>query len=183
MEQPEQAPPTSTNNERNTVDHQNLVVLAARWLETKKRCSVVITEMTGGSTETADAIGWRRHTSFLVECKTSRSDFHADKKKISRRDPFHAIGEWRYYLVPAGLVAVEELPAQWGLLEVRAGKVVETKQADFFHETNRSYEIATLISALRRIGHTCPRGVAINCYTIESRAARATLGVRKETNE
>lgn len=38
-------------------------------------------------------------------------------------------------------------------------------------------ETSRLVSALRRVAHTCPAGVAVKCYTIQSDKARATLGV------
>lgn len=70
-----------------------------------------------------DAIGWRNNgASILVECKASRSDFFADRKK------FHnvancSMGSYRFYLTPAGLVRPAEVPEPWGLLEIHGARV------------------------------------------------------------
>ena len=53
----------------------------------------------------------------------SRSDFHRDKKKHFRRNPWQGMGQERWYLTPAGLLKPSDLPEDWGLAEVR-GKVI-----------------------------------------------------------
>lgn len=73
-----------------------------------------------GASESPDAIGWKNHGwSILVECKVSRADFLADLKKPHRVNPDGGMGQTRYFLTPPGLLKVDELPATWGLLEVR----------------------------------------------------------------
>lgn len=116
--------------------HADLVKKAAAWLRSKG-CKVVLTERTTGK-EFHDAIGWRPvwngvPVSYLVECKVSKSDFYADKRKKSRasykvRPAMHC-----YYLTPANLLCRNDngvpgpLPEGWGLLELdaphRAAKV------------------------------------------------------------
>ena len=61
--------------------HSELVDIAEKWLF--KRCGFAFKELTTINQETPDAIGFRSGESILVECKTSRSDFHADKKNIT----------------------------------------------------------------------------------------------------
>jgi hypothetical protein len=75
------------------------------------------------SGEQPDCIGFRSGVSCLIECKTSRSDFLADRKKRFRVDPNLGMGDWRFMLVPKGLITTEELPDGWGLLETDGRRV------------------------------------------------------------
>ena len=56
--------------------------------------------------------------SILLEVKTSRSDFFADKKKPWRINPEIGMGDFRVYLTPKGLLKPEEIPYGWMLWEV-----------------------------------------------------------------
>lgn len=137
--------------------HDDLVKRAGRWLRTTKKCAVVATELTTSANECPDAIGWSSHASFVVECKVSRADFRADQNKLFRAYPEQGMGERRYYMTPPGLVSPEELPAGWGLLEVRDRivRVVRESQrpegmwpAPF--EPNHREERRVLLSIIRR---------------------------------
>ena len=162
-----------------TITHDMLVEAAAAWL--RSRCSVVITEMAHLESETPDAIGWRSKTSILIECKASRADFLADRRKPFRRDPGAGMGAVRYYCAPAGMLKPEELPEGWGLLELRAGRLREAKQpAKKAFQRRHIAEITLLLSALRRIGQTVSPGLSVRHYVIETKC-RASLGVAKET--
>ena len=101
-----------------------------------------------------DAIGWKRAChSVLVECKVTRADFLADRVKPFRLKPEHGVGCERFYLVPAGLVGREELPAGWGLLEHR-GSRIETAHAsakNLRSATGFRYEMNLLLASLRRV--------------------------------
>jgi hypothetical protein len=144
------------------MSHCQLVKIAARWLREECRCAIVITELVTTAPETADAIGWSyggRH-SCMIECKISRGDFFKDKAKGSRR-----MGQFKYYLVPKGLITIDELPEGWGLLEYegtfprdRQSRVIETVQAPA-SKPNRANEISVLYSTiLRKCGKsTAPR--------------------------
>jgi hypothetical protein len=101
------------------VTHAFLVQLAARWLASTRKCSLVLTEFQCANiaSETPDAIGWLWGWSVLVECKVSRADFRADAAKHSRSNREHSIGQERWYLTPPGLVGAHEVPPGWGLLE------------------------------------------------------------------
>jgi hypothetical protein len=71
-----------------------------------------------------DAIGWKRAChSVLIECKVTRADFLADRAKPFRLKPESGVGGERFYLTPACLLRREELPAGWGLLEIRGHRV------------------------------------------------------------
>jgi hypothetical protein len=138
--------------------HSELVERAARWLKNTKRCGVVLAEFHSWSTETPDAIGWTGgcHNSFLVECKTSRSDFYADKKKPGRSGlrARAGIGRERYYMAPVGVLSADLVtkhqPA-WGLLEVTGRQVrVRRKPVPYGHEA-RWREMPLLYSYVRRV--------------------------------
>src|SRR5438270_4402035 len=107
--------------------HEKLVKAAVAWLR-RYRCGVVLSEQSCASGETPDAIGWKRAChSVVVECKVSRADFLADREKAFRQKPEVAMGCERFYLVPAGLLNPDELPAGWGLLALR-GREVELER-------------------------------------------------------
>ena len=138
--------------------HAQLVERAARWLKNTRRCGVVLTEFHSWSQETPDAIGWTGgcHNSILVECKTSRSDFYADKKKPGRRGlrARAGMGRERYYMAPAGILTpelVEKHQPAFGLLEVVGRQVrVRRKPIPYGHES-RFREMPILYSYVRRV--------------------------------
>jgi hypothetical protein len=109
--------------------HQKLVEYAVRWLRWTMKCKLISAEKGCWATsESPDAIGWTPlGHSVLVECKTSRSDFLADKAKPHRR--YAGMGMERWFLVPPGIVTPEDLPKNWGLIEVRKGKVYRLHEA------------------------------------------------------
>lgn len=155
--------------------HPQLIDVAADWL--RRTCSVVVTELATQGEE-PDAIGWHGTHSTLVECKASAADFRADGGKAFRRQPFTGIGQHRYFLSTPGVIRVDSLPAGWGLLEVTGSGIRVARESDAF-EANHPQEIRILLSCLRRVGHTAPKGVSIRCYTIHT-LNRASLGILAE---
>lgn len=117
--------------------HAELVLAAGRWLRGAGRCSVVLEELCAatGNGENPDAIGWYSSQTFLVECKASRSDFLADRKKSFRMEPARGMGMYRYFMAPKGLLRADEMPERWGLLEVSGRRVFRTKG----HEPGQGY--------------------------------------------
>lgn len=127
-----------------TWSHADLCALAVRWLKRPMSagghgCLVAISEARPeGNGECPDAIGFRagwNDGSVLVECKVSRSDFLADRAK-PHRQPGCGMGTWRYYMAPAGLLRVPDLPDRWGLLEVNARGHVTPLAGPAFHRHN-----------------------------------------------
>jgi len=103
--------------------HSQLVELAVRWLR-RQGCRVILHDpFRTPLAEQPDAIGWRDGLSLLVEAKTSRADFLADAQKPWRIDPAKGMGDWRFFLAPAGLLSPDELPPGWGLLEAAGARV------------------------------------------------------------
>lgn len=98
--------------------HAQLVAKAVEWLRTRYRCGVILSEQYCSTGEVPDAIGWKKQChSVVIECKVSRADFLADAAKSFRVKPEEGLGCERFYLAPAGVIKIEELPAGWGLLE------------------------------------------------------------------
>jgi len=111
--------------------HQELTKYAVKWLQ-GHGYSVALAELRNISGEEPDALGLSSGDSCLIECKTSRADFLADKKKWHRRNPKFGMGTWRYMLCPKGLLSPDEMPEGWGLLEVRGSRVYKIKGATMF---------------------------------------------------
>lgn len=132
--------------------HKEGVKRIAAWLTGTKRMAVVMAErVVTACTETPDAIAWSgRGESILVEVKVSRSDFHADKAKVFRRDEDYGVGTLRYFAAPAGVLKPEDMPEGWGLLAIHQYQVRELV-APAVKTANRVNEVAMLVSAIRRL--------------------------------
>jgi hypothetical protein len=133
--------------------HAQLVCAAVKWLRSY-RCGVVLSEQACLSGEMPDAIGWKRAChSVLVECKVTRADFLADRSKPFRHNSEKALGCERFYLMPAGLVGLEELPSAWGLLEFRRPRVemVRPSAKNLRAAAGFRYEMNLLLASLRRV--------------------------------
>jgi hypothetical protein len=110
------------------LSHDDLCLKAEKFLKSNG-FGVVFHDKFKASTphgEQPDCLGFRSGVSCLIECKTSRSDFLADRKKRFRIDPTKGMGDWRFMLTPKGLITVEELPEGWGLLETDGRRVYKT---------------------------------------------------------
>jgi len=133
--------------------HAQLVEKAVRWLRVY-RCGVVLSEQACASGEMPDAIGWKRAChSVLVECKVTRADFLVDRAKPFRQKPEKGVGSERFYLTPPNLVQTTELPAGWGLLECRRGRVemIQLSAKNMRSAVGFRYEMNLLLASLRRV--------------------------------
>lgn len=157
--------------------HQQLVVAGRAWLE--RRCHVVISEM-ASQTEEPDVIGWRQEGSILIECKASRADYRADIDKLFRLQASTAMGRLRYYLVPKGLITVDEVYSGWGLLEWGGRWIKVVKEAPPQVAYGWQSEMRLLISALRRIGGHVQDGdgCAVWSYKYQTKK-KAVLGTNQ----
>ena len=82
--------------------HSELCLIAEKFLK-RKGFGVVFHDRYQATIETGeqpDAIGFKNNVSLLIECKTSRTDFFADKKKKFRVNQGLGMGDWRFYLCP-----------------------------------------------------------------------------------
>ena len=131
--------------------HAELVQRAAHWLRNTQRCGVVTTNCWNSGIEIPDAMGWKSWYSYLIECKTSRSDFRRDLKKLSRKYDDAGPGNFRYYMCEPRIIPIEELPAHWGLLEVRPHQIRIRRHADSIaHVRVAAKERPILVSLLRK---------------------------------
>lgn len=123
-----------------SIRHHSLVQHAVRWLRNSRKCGVVLAEPSGSSYE-PDAIGWTRQGfhSIVVECKRSRGDFRADRKKLIHNDAVtdEYPGHERVFFTPSGLVTADEVPEGWGLVELRGKRVYWVKKCQKLRDTKR----------------------------------------------
>ncbi len=136
---------------KHPITHAELVQRAVKWLLGAGGCSIAFSEFSTSAIEIPDAIGFRSKWSIVIECKVSRSDFISEKNKPVRRIPKLAMGQSRYYMVPEGLIEIDDLPDKWGLLYVRERHVRVIKKSGGFADRNYMSEIGFLTSMLRRI--------------------------------
>jgi len=135
--------------------HSQLVALAAEWLRSKYGCGIVLSEQYCMAGEVPDVIGWKSSCrSVLVECKVSRSDFLADAQKPFRLAPQEGLGSKRLYMAPVGVIARDELPRHWGLLECHSREVqlaVKPGGVDLRTSVGLMKEMNLLLASLRRV--------------------------------
>ena len=143
-------PPNSSEKK-----HAQLVARAAEWLRHKYGCGIVLSEQYCASGEVPDVIGWKASCqSVLVECKVSRADFLADASKPFRLRPEEGLGSKRLYMAPAGLIAADELPRHWGLLECKGREVqlaIKPARVDLRSPVGFTKEMNLLLASLRRV--------------------------------
>lgn len=135
--------------------HNDLVKKARLWLDNSMECTVVLSELTTINPETPDGLGFKSvgGESILVECKATRADFIADKKKFFRRNEWAGMGDRRFFMVPKNLISPLEVPDPWGLVEVYPDSKIAkiTKEAIRVEESNKTAEVTMLVSVIRRL--------------------------------
>jgi len=154
--------------------HNELIELGRGWLIKSYAacapyghygCTLVLTELCAGTRygEQPDVLGYSTKTTILIECKTSRSDFYAEKNK-----PFRlleeGIGGQRWYLAPKGIIPIEALPDKWGLLEVTPDKKIHVTKYAELQPRDYHGEMNMLISTVRRLNINPDGHVAISKY-------------------
>ena len=134
--------------------HSRLVDAAVCWLRSKYRCGIVLSEQSCASGETPDAIGWKaKNRSVVIECKISRADFLSDASKPWRICPESALGCERFYLAPAQMISLDELPSGWGLLEIRGREIQIARKSkkNLRGAEGLANEMNLLLASLRRV--------------------------------
>lgn len=160
--------------------HLDLCERAIRWLSGTRMCHPVYTS-NASCAEIPDAIGWsshhRWHGSTVVECKTSVSDFHADKKKwVYYREPKYGweypgkrisqkeatinnyellerprMGDYRFFMCPPNILAlslIEKHAPDHGLLYAEGRRVRIIRDAPRREKVNYPGEIRYLRFAI-----------------------------------
>lgn len=105
--------------------HELLCRKGLSWLKNNGFSVAAVNLWAAGSRERLDCIGFRHQSSALIEVKVSRSDFFADMHKPERKRG-GGVGTYRFYLAPAGLLLLSDLPPGWGLLEWSGRGLVKT---------------------------------------------------------
>lgn len=155
--------------------HYQLCVEGAKWLHRQKwnydRCQkkpchrpelcrgckkydYVAVELCCWGSENTDVWGLGAfNDSAIIEVKTSRADFLADRKKYCRSEQAERLhqqaGRMRWYLCPEGVIRSDELPEKWGLL-YWDGKKVYPVIAPLPFEDTADADMDILKSILRR---------------------------------
>ncbi|WP_020474494.1 hypothetical protein [Zavarzinella formosa] len=151
---------------RQETEHSRLCKRALSFLNNTMKCQIAVSEMSYGR-EIPDAIGWRWNDSILIECKVSRADFLRDKKKASRKEGEKALGKYRFYLCPPGVITPADLPPRWGLLYAEGRSVKKVvfpvgywmnygTWEQFRHEPDIEKETCLLVAIARRLRDGCP---------------------------
>lgn len=113
----------------------------------------------------------------LYEIKTSRDDYWKDwvkphriyqKKSIHRGleiidTLYYSIGESRYYVCPADLIQIDDLPEGWGLIWYKNNKFYMKRMSEKF-KRNIGLESRLLINALKRVNEERLDNVIIKAY-------------------
>lgn len=158
--------------------HRQLCEIAAKWLKRSNSanghgCHIAIVESACYG-ENPDVIGFRHGLGYdcgsvVLEIKTSRADFFADRNKPHRQDGC-GMGKWRYYVCPTDLISPNELPCGWGLVYVNkqghikiiCGAMFKSNRFGYFELKQNHYiwqhwkydvvkEISLLTMALNRL--------------------------------
>ena len=156
----------ATRTEKAETEHSRLCKRALAFLNNTVKCQIAVSEMSYGR-EIPDAIGWRWDDSVLIECKVSRADFLRDKKKASRKEGSKALGKYRLYLCPPGVIAPADLPPRWGLLYAEGRSIRKVvypigysmnygSWEQFRHEADVEREMQLLVAIARRLRDGCP---------------------------
>jgi hypothetical protein len=140
--------------------HGELVRIACRWLAKKQKCPHVFAEPQSMKlNEFPDAIGFRfgyqDPGTRVIEVKVSREDYRRDRHKQWKRFESAGLpggmGRWRWYLVPDGLVRLDEIPDDHGLLyALPNGRVKQAKAAPVRESRDVESELSWLCTALQR---------------------------------
>jgi len=108
--------------QKGSLSHAELVERGCKWALAAGKCVFAVPEFkTIYSTQIPDVYGFRRNMETLeIECKASRSDFLADKRKKSRKSG-HRMAHHRYYLCEKNVINPDDLTGtDWGLLWVKS---------------------------------------------------------------
>jgi hypothetical protein len=84
------------------------------------------------------------------EIKTSRSDFLRELRQPDKAIASHYVHRW-WIVAPPECVKIQELPQDWGLLEVRHGKLRKIKEAPKGERQIPMHFIASIIRRIAKI--------------------------------
>jgi len=145
------------------VTHAKLVKVASEWMAGK--ASLIATEI-ATTQEVPDVIAWGNDgVCTVIECKVSRSDYLRESKKVHHVEG-RAMGDYRWYMAPEGLLKPSDIPKGFGLLEYKVGRYP------------RGYCVRRKVEApLRRVGEAsrCEEKKVLISIAWRSMSAASTL--------
>ncbi len=143
------------------MNHKDLVIVGAKWVKhSHNGCEfpdggyrmshpIVLKELVSYEEAIPDVIGFCAGYSTVIECKATRRDYLADKKKPHRYNVKQP-GNYRYYLTPTNALN-DDIYNGWGLLETDGVNVVVRVTAPFHFEPEvKVAEYSILYSFARR---------------------------------
>lgn len=180
--------------------HNEMCEIACKWLtrarnqhdasKTAPACKNAFSELKTYmyKGEIVDSIGFRGSVcptvSILVESKVSISDFKADAKKPWRANPETGVGDFRYYIVPEGMITVEDLPPKWGLIYVNAkGKC--SVQCGHVVEELRGYDDPGKAEAIESWRFECNKDAELSLslsVISKFKGVKDVVGIQKENS-
>ncbi len=161
------------------VTHEDLRKAAVRWLTNNQKCSVVLSEIVTAAGEIPDAIGWKYGHSYLVECKASRSDFHANGNKCHSRSG-SGMGQRRFFLCPPEIIRSDDLlESDYGLLWLKESGRIQLVREALPRETDATHEIRMLTWIVFQLVLTAllMQNLEINCEVREANKDRMYVKV------
>ena len=152
--------------------HDELIIIGAHWLYTKKRCVLVLMEPTCiYNHEQPDVLALRDMDVFSVEAKADRSDFAKDNKKTWRRRKYiKRMSHYAWFIFDEDLkIDLKKVPTNEGVLIAKKTKnrviIREVKKPIFQPETNRLGVRLLMISQYKQVAMF---GRAGNFYNYET---------------
>lgn len=135
--------------------HDDLVIRGVKWFKNNQnsemRFPIILPEYKCYANSIPDVIGLNHHSTAVIECKVSRADYFADNNK-GHRHYRTQLGNYRYYLVPIGLINIDEVNEGWGLLYCHEHKITIEKESQYFPiDTTRPQEYQVMYSIIRRL--------------------------------
>jgi hypothetical protein len=71
----------------------------------------------------------KKYVRIAYEIKVTRANFNQELLQPEKRDPAEQLANECYFVMPVGLVKVDEVPEKWGLLELTKGGLRKKKNA------------------------------------------------------
>lgn len=144
------------------LSHNELIELGRDWLLRHKSCTIAISEVVSYAQETPDcfAVDQEGYT-YLIEAKTSLSDYRSDKSKTFRILENNGMGDFRYFICCEDIIPLTGLSPGWGLLYVNKKNKITEIVVPTFKQAAKRKELILIQSVVRRLGIATNGGTKI----------------------
>ncbi len=122
-----------------------------QWLKSIKNCEVVVVDWPYTSTQPPHVVGFAlAGRSYMISCVPNFSVWESNRSLLLTKKEFRLGGE-RFLLTPPGLLGINEIPLEWGLLELKGKNIRVARAAPVMLKTREfvSNENLYLLSVLR----------------------------------